>query len=119
MSPACCMRGVHWRARAAARRPGWRWVGEEAGLTPPLLLQVNSNARFCPHELPLQPLRQCCCGFFDIAVGFRCAPTSPLPARAWLACPICVTPAIRAQSDGEGRKGRAMRRRDGLGARLP
>ena len=90
-----------------------------AGLTQPLFVQVNSNARFCPHELPLQPLRQCCCGFFDIAVGFRCAPTPPLPARAWLACPISVTPAIRAQSDGEGRKGRAMRRSDKLGARLP
>ena len=53
----------------------WRWraASASAGSRTDTLQheQVNTNTRFCPYEA-LQPLRQCCCGCVDIAVGFRC-----------------------------------------------
>ena len=51
-------------------------------------LQPGSGTRFCPID-GVQPLRQCCCGFVDIAVGFRCAPPPP----RWLSPRAALRPA--------------------------
>jgi hypothetical protein len=108
----CCM--VPWRARG--RGAGARWEGPTDALRL-VCAQVNTNARFCPHDA-LQPLRQCCCGFFDIAVGFRCAPAPPLRACARAEpfrpkAQLSVAPAERKLGARGARGGATPERRAG------